>query len=1047
MADLNLKVIKSYSVDDLKSFFFSFIKTFYVPFKKSYSLEEFSSLIAPEMHGIIATLEDNDLPNIENVLEEKLLIFIMNDDERALKIMNDFINQNLEEKKINISLQKLAKFLEDLNYSPMDDMIIKLFKENKILNGIFTRLVSQNSKRIKDNGLEDILEEDSLLSFLEIYCDLNNIEVKKQDYSDESLTKGVSDSSVNSVKAYLKEIGNVPLLSWEEEQKLGKILDENPDNLEVRNKFAEANLRLVVSIAKKFVGRGMSFLDLIQEGNLGLMKAVEKWDYRKGYKFGTYATWWIRQSISRAICDKARTIRLPVHLIGEIDKLIKTSDNLEKELGRTPTEEEIADRMNLPVSKIQELIKNSQEAVSLDIPIGEDGDVSLGDFVPDEETSNLEDDVNLKLLRDSLDEVLESLTPKEAKILKLRFGYDDGVSRTLEAVGQEFHVTRERIRQIEVKALRKLKHPVRAKKLKAFYGFDSSSKDKPSRQLEIINALHQASVVAMENKREEKRLERETKAKQGEIKIVEKDTSFTPLKVSIGVGTKKKDGTTPWTLGSPKITSKPLKGKEAASTIKNGKNDKGSEIMPRKIKSIFDYEPFKAYSKEEILSVIDSLPIDYKRLITLHSGSDLEHPVRNPLWNATYNSQLYRNVYPRIIADLVTKFGTKENVDKHSPEEITSLNDPALSKYSKVEITPLNDPTLSKYSQEEIKKAINYLPPRLKKAMKLKWGDDLEHPVKDPHCTYEDSRILREKLNRQLIDIMEKLRAGETIHRYGERNLPILEMPMFIKYSKEEMIQAIESLSVSHKDLIYQRWGRNLDKLNDQIWTSSRKHRFNTIIAPLLLEALKNPKSIDASVISEEVSNPNLSEAAIEEISLPEEETGSKDLEVKSSISESVSAESMEVPVISEEVLELGLSEDNTIEVPSTEVETLEKIEEVLPVEEIKTKNPIKEDIPENKLSDEEMNYLYLKAIELLKTPRFRMVLLNETLKNGLMFTFLLVCYMEGKDFNLSQIAEFLNIDKSEAVISFRHALNMLKVSFDGFALEVKNKTLGKGNR
>ncbi|MEG0013407.1 MAG: RNA polymerase sigma factor RpoD [Cellulosilyticaceae bacterium] len=281
---------------------------------------------------------------------------------------------------------------------------------------------------------------------------------------DFTLPEGISID--DPVRMYLKEIGKVPLLSAEEEIKLAQRM-ENGDQ-EAKKRLAEANLRLVVSIAKRYVGRGMLFLDLIQEGNLGLIKAVEKFDYRKGYKFSTYATWWIRQAITRAIADQARTIRIPVHMVETINKLMRVSRQLLQELGRDPQPEEIAKVMDMPVTKVREIMKISQEPVSLETPIGEEEDSHLGDFIPDDDVPVPAEAAAFTLLKEQLIEVLDTLTEREQKVLRLRFGLDDGRARTLEEVGKEFNVTRERIRQIEAKALRKLRHPSRSKKLKDY---------------------------------------------------------------------------------------------------------------------------------------------------------------------------------------------------------------------------------------------------------------------------------------------------------------------------------------------------------------------------------------------------------------------------------------------------------------------------------------------------------------------------------------------------------------------------------------------------
>lgn len=281
---------------------------------------------------------------------------------------------------------------------------------------------------------------------------------------DLTIPEGISID--DPVRMYLKEIGRVPLLTADEEIKLAQRMEQGDE--EAKRRLAEANLRLVVSIAKRYVGRGMLFLDLIQEGNLGLIKAVEKFDYNKGYKFSTYATWWIRQAITRAIADQARTIRIPVHMVETINKLIRVSRQLLQELGREPQPEEIAKEMDISVERVREIMKIAQEPVSLETPIGEEEDSHLGDFIEDQDAPAPAEAASFMLLKEQLEEVLETLTPREEKVLRLRFGLDDGRARTLEEVGQHFGVTRERIRQIEAKALRKLRHPSRSKKLKDF---------------------------------------------------------------------------------------------------------------------------------------------------------------------------------------------------------------------------------------------------------------------------------------------------------------------------------------------------------------------------------------------------------------------------------------------------------------------------------------------------------------------------------------------------------------------------------------------------
>jgi RNA polymerase primary sigma factor len=328
-------------------------------------------------------------------------------------------------------------------------------------------------QKLEDSGIDIIGDKEEIL----IQDDSDDedldsdIDTKTEDDEDEeevkedlTVPKGISVD--DPVRMYLKEIGKIPLLTSEEEIQLAKQMEDGDEI--AKKKLAEANLRLVVSIAKRYVGRGMLFLDLIQEGNLGLMKAVEKFEYRKGFKFSTYATWWIRQAITRAIADQARTIRIPVHMVETINKLVRVQRQLVQELGRDPTPEEIGNEMSLDVERVREIMKIAQEPVSLETPIGEEEDSHLGDFIPDEDVLAPAEAATFTMLREQLIDVLDSLTPREQKVLKLRFGLDDGRARTLEEVGKEFEVTRERIRQIEAKALRKLRHPSRSKKLKDF---------------------------------------------------------------------------------------------------------------------------------------------------------------------------------------------------------------------------------------------------------------------------------------------------------------------------------------------------------------------------------------------------------------------------------------------------------------------------------------------------------------------------------------------------------------------------------------------------
>ena len=386
--------------------------------------------------------ETNDMPEEVIIIEsapegeaEVDLTPALEDKIKLLRVIAD-------KKKHVLEKQEITEQLKDVEYTEaqLDEMINRLEK-----SGI--------------DVLEPLPDDDDIDA--EVLEAAEEVEIEKVDLS---VPEGVGIE--DPVRMYLKEIGKVPLLTAEEEIELAKRMEAGDE--EAKKKLAEANLRLVVSIAKRYVGRGMLFLDLIQEGNLGLLKAVEKFDYRKGYKFSTYATWWIRQAITRAIADQARTIRIPVHMVETINKLIRVSRQLLQELGREPTSEEIAEEMNMPVERVREILKISQEPVSLETPIGEEEDSHLGDFIQDENVPVPADAAASALLREQLQEVLGTLTEREQKVLRLRFGLDDGRTRTLEEVGKEFNVTRERIRQIEAKALRKLRHPSRSRKLKDY---------------------------------------------------------------------------------------------------------------------------------------------------------------------------------------------------------------------------------------------------------------------------------------------------------------------------------------------------------------------------------------------------------------------------------------------------------------------------------------------------------------------------------------------------------------------------------------------------
>jgi len=372
-------------------------------------------------------------------------------------------NMTTFNEKMATLLDIAAKNKNTLKY----DEILSEFPEASMDGELFDKILEELEKtRVEilaaiDNEQEPVLLEVDEIDEAGLEEELSNMDISKLDLS---IPEGIGLD--DPVRMYLKEIGKVPLLNAEEEIELAKQMELGDDN--AKKRLAEANLRLVVSIAKRYVGRGMLFLDLIQEGNLGLIKAVDKFDYKKGYKFSTYATWWIRQAITRAIADQARTIRIPVHMVETINKLMRVSRQLVQDLGREPLPEEIAQRLDMPVDRVREILKIAQEPVSLETPIGEEEDSHLGDFIQDDNVPVPAEAAAFTLLKEQLVEVLGTLTEREQKVLRLRFGLDDGRARTLEEVGKEFNVTRERIRQIEAKALRKLRHPSRSRKLKDF---------------------------------------------------------------------------------------------------------------------------------------------------------------------------------------------------------------------------------------------------------------------------------------------------------------------------------------------------------------------------------------------------------------------------------------------------------------------------------------------------------------------------------------------------------------------------------------------------
>lgn len=424
------------------------------------------------------SLNEEKEEKISDIKTPKLKEFLKNVKKRediTYKELKEFIEQEkLTPKQVALIYDELAKANLEITIDPdVEEVKEEQEQENKESN----KEINENDA--KEEQPVEILEQDSInttgdnldnsVAELDIEPNLEDItEIEKNilldDVDDMSFTDNLAVD--DPVKMFLKEIGKIKLLTYEEENELATRMVNG--DVEAKNQLIESNLRLVVSIAKKYIGRGMHFLDLIQEGNLGLIKAVEKFDQTKGYKFSTYATWWIRQAITRAIADQARTIRIPVHMVETINKLIRTSRHLLQTLGREPTPEEIAEELEMPVEKVREVLKVAQEPISLETPVGEEDESNLGTFIPDEDALSPAEQAADVLLREHIEEVMQTLTPREAKVLKLRFGLQDGRMRTLEEVGKEFDVTRERIRQIEAKALRKLRHPSRSKRLKDF---------------------------------------------------------------------------------------------------------------------------------------------------------------------------------------------------------------------------------------------------------------------------------------------------------------------------------------------------------------------------------------------------------------------------------------------------------------------------------------------------------------------------------------------------------------------------------------------------
>lgn len=417
--------------------------------------------------------ELEDIEDMEDIGDISSLEDTMSDIDK-IESYNEYEDDNHSFKSIRINnvSDDGSGFNEDSLFKA-NDMISEV--ERTIITSLMDKGKSKGELTVEEitEAFEDIDAEPDIFDRIYDLAERFGVKIIGETSNGTSDANAIDMANMSSevgiedhVRMYLKEIGKVPLLNAEEEVELAKQIEEGSE--EAKQKLNEANLRLVVSIAKRYVGRGMQFLDLIQEGNMGLLKAVDKFDYRKGYKFSTYATWWIRQAITRAIADQARTIRIPVHMVETINKLTRVQRQLCQKLGKEPTPDQIAKEMGMPVEKVREIIKISQEPVSLETPVGEEEDSHIGDFIPDEDTQTPAESAAQTLLREHIIEVLNSLTPREQRVLRLRFGLDDGRPRTLEEVGKEFNVTRERIRQIEAKSLRKLRHPTRSKKLKDY---------------------------------------------------------------------------------------------------------------------------------------------------------------------------------------------------------------------------------------------------------------------------------------------------------------------------------------------------------------------------------------------------------------------------------------------------------------------------------------------------------------------------------------------------------------------------------------------------
>ena len=472
MKKINLENIKQLNINEIYNIILPYINNIYLKYKFIFEDKEvFKNLILQEIEKSV--YEYNGSNTYEKYIVDEINSAIYNyisnklsDNNKMFNIINKYID-NIFKQVDNYSdalnlLEDLTAFLLECKIEINPLIFEKLLKENNLFSSCVEIIVNKNIDKIKNDDLYDIFSNDNICLIIEKYCEIHNINININ-INDFDISKIPAD---DSVKMYLVEISQIPLLSSDEEIELFKRMENGSKY--ARERIIESNLKLSVWVAKKYSGRGMPLLDLIQEGNAGLIKAVDKFDYTRGYKFSTFATWWIRQAITRAIADQARTIRVPIHMVENINKMVRIQRQLTLELNREPSDEEIAKKMGISVEKVREVIKISQEPVSLETPIGEEEDSHLGDFLKDESSLSPEEYTENEILKEEIKEVLQTLQPREQEVLELRFGLIDGTSHTLEDVGKRFNVTRERIRQIEAKALRKLRHPSRAKKLRDF---------------------------------------------------------------------------------------------------------------------------------------------------------------------------------------------------------------------------------------------------------------------------------------------------------------------------------------------------------------------------------------------------------------------------------------------------------------------------------------------------------------------------------------------------------------------------------------------------